>query len=251
MSKNHGVSSQLVIDVRRYGAEHQAHSHDYHQLVLPLKGELCIEVDGKDGKVSGDAHVAVIASGQRHGFAALYNNKPGQLDNEFIVADVPVQWITLLERLPTFINVTEPLRHYIRFVAAQISSGKISEQTQRQILTLLIDILACEFASDEAIDKRLILAKNYLDDNLAQTVSLAEVATIACLSVRQLSHLFKRQWGLTVQQYLQEQRMKKALDLLTCQSLTVEQVAYLVGYQSLSAFSYRFKQYFGYCPSEL
>lgn len=243
MPKVEDNPSQLVIDVRRYGAQHQAHSHDFHQLVLPLKGELSIEVEGQGNKVSTNAHLAVITSGQTHGFSAL-------CDNEFIVADVPVQWLTLLEKLPTFVKINEPVAHYIRFVAAQIASGKVGKQTERQILTLLIDILADGFVNQAAIDKRLILAKNYLDDNLAVNVTLAQVAGIACLSVRQLSNLFKRQWGLTVQQYLQEQRMKKALSLLSERQLSIEQVAALVGYQSLSAFSYRFKQYYGFSPSE-
>ena len=244
MSKSHGASNQLVIDVRRYGAEHQAHSHDYHQLVLPLQGLLSIEVDGKGNRVSSNDNLAVIACGQVHGFAA-------QSDNAFIVADVPIHWLTLLERLPTFVKVTDSISHYIRFVAAQISCGNVSEQIQRQILTLLIDILAAEFSNDKTIDRRLVLAKSYLDENLSKTVSLATVATIACLSSRQLSYLFKRQWGLTVQQYVQQQRMKKALSLLSGSSISVEHVATLVGYQSLAAFSYRFKQYFGYCPSSV
>ena len=237
-------ASQLLIDVRRYGAEHRSHSHEFHQLVLPLKGQLQLEVEGKGQCVSTEAHIAVIASGDKHGFAATS-------DNEFIVADVPLQWMTMLERLPTFIKVTPSLLHYIRFVAVQINTGKVSVYMQQQILTLLIELLSAEFNQSAVVDKRLLLAKNYLDENLSESISLAQVAGIACLSIRQLTTLFKQQWGLTIAQYLLQQRMKKALYLLNLGKLSVEQVAHLVGYQSLSSFSYRFKQYFGYSPTQL
>jgi len=70
----------------------------------------------------------------------------------------------------------------------------------------------------------------------------------AHLSERQVSHLFKLQLGFSPLNYLRDQRMKKALTLLTQSKLPITTIAETVGYQNLSAFSDRFNKHFGRSP---
>jgi transcriptional regulator GlxA family with amidase domain len=64
--------------------------------------------------------------------------------------------------------------------------------------------------------------------------SLAEKAQ---MSVRSLQRIFKNGTGITLQKYLQLTRILKSIELIDTQKYTLSELIYLVGYQSLSAFT--------------
>lgn len=231
----------LLIDVRCYDATACSHTHDHHQLVLPVYGRLELEIDGQGGVVDND-HAAIICGQNRHAFAAPNANR-------FIVADVPVEWANMLDSLPPFLQLSDSLKSYIAFVAARTEQAPMSPHTRQQILMLMLDLMAEPLQQNIQIDKRVNLAKSFLDDHLAEKVTLSQVSAAAHLSVRQLSNLFKRQLGLSPVQYLRQARMKQAASLLMHSNDTVQRIAESVGYGSLAAFSERFYQHFGKYPS--
>lgn len=234
-------SQAVFIDVRCYGAEHESHSHDFHQLVLPLQGELALEINGQGGIVDSD-HAAVICAHSAHGFAADKHNR-------FIVADVPVEWANMLDALPAFFTLSKPLKSYIHFIAVQLEQSGMSLQTRQQIMALLLDLMKQQLGQNLRIDKRVDLARHFLEDHISSKVSLAQVAQACHLSVRQLSNLFKQQMGMSPLQYLRECRMKQAVGLLTGSDKSIQAIAESVGYHNLAAFSDRFNKHFGKSPS--
>ena len=44
--------SEIGLHIRTYEDEGKSHSHDHHQLVLPLVGTLSLSVDAKAGEVA-------------------------------------------------------------------------------------------------------------------------------------------------------------------------------------------------------
>jgi transcriptional regulator GlxA family with amidase domain len=154
----------------------------------------------------------------------------------------------VLRELPTFLTLTPTVKSYIYFISCQMKDSSVSALNQEQILGMLLDLISQPLSISEQIDKRILLAKTFIDDHIATNVSLAQVAMVAHLSIRQLSHLFKEQLGFTPLHYLREQRMKQALTLLTQSNLPVSDIAEAVGYQNLSAFSDRFNKHFGRSP---
>ena len=232
----------LIIDLRCYDEHQDSHSHDYHQLVLPLEGKLNLQIDGREGVVDAQ-QAAIICAGDSHAFAAFEANR-------FVVADVPVAWANILDTLPPFLPLTPSLSCYIQFIATRLQEGELSEHGQRQILLLLLELMAEPLSRDLSIDKRVNAARAFLDGRLASAVSLEEVAAVAHLSVRQLSELFKQQLGISPHQYLVNKRMQTAAGLLSNSLLSVQQIAEQVGYQSAASFSSRFASHFGHSPSQ-
>ncbi len=230
----------LSLSLRSYSSEIQAHQHHYHQLVLPVSGRLDMSVGPRQGQAA-SGHIAVIAAGQSHGFAAADQNC-------FVVADVPTALAPELERLPAFIAIDAALAQYVNFLYRQLAQGGSRPGSERQMLLLLIQLLRERFGEAVQLDSRVEAASVYLDHNFHQSVSLAQLAAVAHLSARQLSDLFRRQLGMTPQQYLTEKRMQQAWQLLEIGALSVQQVADNVGYRSLSAFSDRFRKHFGHSP---
>ena len=233
------TTKNLQLDLRTYDSDIQSHSHEYHQLVMPVRGNLDITVNHASGQVS-PIQGAIIAAGSEHAFAAT-----GQ--NQFLVADIPYHLAQQLERLPAFINLDTSLSHYVQFLHSQVQSKQHSNQ--QQMLLLLIQLLNERFCDDEInIDQRIANVKDYIEQHYATPLTLQQLAKVANLSQRQMSTLFKAQTGMTAQQYLLEKRMQTAWLLLCNTTQSVQQVADQVGYQNLTAFSDRFRKHFGKSP---
>ncbi len=232
-----------TLDLRSYQRQIQNHHHDYHQLVLPVEGSLSMSVGNKRGQVD-SRQAAFIAAGEDHSFAAPDLNR-------FVVADIPVAMALAMHRLPAFIQLDQTLSQYTAFLHLHMKSADTatkSPASQTTMLMLLVQLLGERFGAKVAPDKRVTAARHWLDQHYQSPVSLSEVAAVACLSERQLNHLFKQCYDKTPLQYLTEKRMQQARDLLVSTHLSVQQIAEQVGYTSLAAFSDRFRQYFGRSP---
>lgn len=123
---------EIGLHLRHYGDEPAQHSHDHHQLVLPLQGRLALAVDTLGGEV-GAGQAAVIPAGSAHVFAAADENR-------FLVADLPAALAPSLEVLPPFVELDEALRHYVRFLHLQLGAQG-AEESRRQMLLLLVQLL--------------------------------------------------------------------------------------------------------------
>lgn len=232
--------SQIGLHIRTYDDEGKSHSHDHHQLVLPLIGTLSLSIDSIENEVA-HQRVAIISSGSGHGYAASD-------DNQFLVADVPEGLAPALDKLPCFVDLDPALLHYVQFLHSELQNRTEPGFTQHQMLLLLIQLLQERHGSQLKLDRRVLAAKQFLDDHFSQTLSLSDAAAVAHLSIRQLNDLFRRQVGMTPHQYLTELRMKEAWRLLEQSDLSIQRVADAVGYSSLSSFSDRFRVHFGKSP---
>ena len=91
---------------------------------------------------------------------------------------------------------------------------------------------------------------NYIEANLHQDISLAELATIARLSPYHFCRAFKETVGEPPHRYQMSRRIERAKTLLTTPTLSVSDVAAAVGYGSLSRFSALFRQVTGHSPRD-
>ncbi|ELI5721329.1 helix-turn-helix domain-containing protein, partial [Vibrio fluvialis] len=98
------------------------------------------------------------------------------------------------------------------------------------------------------IDPRIQKAVQTMRDNLARSLTINELANIACLSTTQYKNLFKANLGMTTFQYLTQLRMERARALLTHSDYPIGLIAEQVGFQDPSAFSRSFSRYFGQPP---
>ncbi|MCS3529016.1 AraC family transcriptional regulator [Chryseobacterium sp. JUb7] len=86
-------------------------------------------------------------------------------------------------------------------------------------------------------DERLIPVCNYINSNFKYNLDIDSLAEKAQMSVRSLQRIFKNETGITLQKYHQLVRILKSIELIDTKQYTLSQVAYLIGYQSLSAFT--------------
>lgn len=89
----------------------------------------------------------------------------------------------------------------------------------------------------------------YLAFHLHRPLRLTEVArNVAFISPGHLSRLLRERYGVGFQQYVQRERMERAVRLLRTSRLPVHAVARRVGYADLSRFAQHFRRRFGTTP---
>jgi len=79
-------------------------------------------------------------------------------------------------------------------------------------------------------------------------LTIRELASEFNLSPSHLQHLFKAQTGGTLGQWLTEQRLNRAANMLVRGDMSVKEVAYAVGYRHPSSFVRAFERYFRSAP---
>lgn len=100
-------------------------------------------------------------------------------------------------------------------------------------------------------NQRLRPVLKYIIDNLANDrLSLESVDKATGFSARTLSRLFQAAMDTSFFQYLKLARMIKAMEKLLETDLTISEIAYGVGYNSISSFSNTFDKMVGKRPSE-
>ncbi|AVH72818.1 helix-turn-helix transcriptional regulator [Nostoc sp. 'Lobaria pulmonaria (5183) cyanobiont'] len=104
------------------------------------------------------------------------------------------------------------------------------------------------FRADEI--ERLHQAKAILNQTLPNPPSLLDLASQIGLNDFKLKRGFREVFGTTVLGYVQSLRLEQAKQLLIDTNLTIAEIAYQVGYESISHFGYLFKRQFGITPRE-
>ena len=93
-------------------------------------------------------------------------------------------------------------------------------------------------------------ARDYIDKHKIEPLSLADVAKAAGASVFHFCKVFHRSTGLTFTDYVARVRLEDARARLLNPSLRISEIAYDVGFQSLTQFNRTFKRVFGQSPTE-
>lgn len=90
----------------------------------------------------------------------------------------------------------------------------------------------------------------YIDEHLDEDLTLEALSAKAQFSPIYFHKLFKATTGVTLREYIEEQRIKKAIDLLISTDKTLTQIAYECGFSSQAYFSCVFKRKMKLTPRE-
>ena len=96
--------------------------------------------------------------------------------------------------------------------------------------------------------KRMNLAMEYIEANLADDISYESIAQIACCSTYHFQRMFPFITGVTLSEYIRRRRLTLAAFELQTSQVKVIDVAIKYGYDSPEAFARAFKQHHGIVP---
>ena len=93
-------------------------------------------------------------------------------------------------------------------------------------------------------------ARKYIEQNSGEKLSLTQVANVVNMNANHLSEHFKQVTGTNFVEYVARTRFEKACDLLCHPDRRVSEIAFAVGFQSLSQFNRVFKRFSGKSPTQ-
>ncbi|MGJ8723223.1 MAG: AraC family transcriptional regulator [Roseibacillus sp.] len=141
---------------------------------------------------------------------------------------------------------------------AYLETPVIGAEKYRAMVTLLaafslqLNKLASRIAFDleqEQVDL-VERAKALIEEHLTESLTFNDVAEYLKISPFYFCRRFKKETGMTMTQYLSMHRVEVAKELLRSSKLRVTDVAYEVGFQSLSQFNRSFRKLTGVSPSQ-
>lgn len=135
------------------------------------------------------------------------------------------------------------------------------EQERRELLSrvkavsvindMLVDIARKSSASTTPIKNSLVNdMATYLQANYKHNITLAELARVFSFTPNYCGHLFKETTGITFNDYLNNLRVKHACRLLLNSQLSIREIAYDSGFNSLEYFYATFKKFYGITPAK-
>ncbi|HXG67012.1 MAG TPA: AraC family transcriptional regulator [Blastocatellia bacterium] len=100
-------------------------------------------------------------------------------------------------------------------------------------------------------DGKLRQLLDYVEDNLAENLSLDELAAVVGLSVSHFKVLFREATGLSPHQYVIRRRIERARNMLSAGELSIAQIASLTGFAHQSHLARHMHRLLGVSPRAL
>lgn len=123
---------------------------------------------------------------------------------------------------------------------------EVGNYRSKLCVSILIEILyllnnVSSFEKTSPINENLSDVIQYLNNNYAESITLDSLCDKFFISKYYLCHIFKRATGLTVQQYVKEKRLVKAIELKE-NGMNLTEAALQVGFENYSSFFRAFTQ---------
>lgn len=93
-----------------------------------------------------------------------------------------------------------------------------------------------------------ISVRDVVQRHLFNDLSIADLAHLCGVSTSSFRRIFEEEFSETPSQYILNQRLQKATELLQCTGLSIGQIAYQTGFKDPSYFSRVFKKKTGFTP---
>src|SRR5262249_6545323 len=99
------------------------------------------------------------------------------------------------------------------------------------------------------VRERLSRARKFIDESYQLPLDLTEISRQSCLSRYHFLRLFRDAFNTTPHQYLIQRRIEKAKELLRSRSLSITDVCFEVGFESLGSVCSLFRKRVGPAPA--
>ncbi len=132
-----------------------------------------------------------------------------------------------------------------------------------RILSLIIDTLVhqiegflAENDKQEVIVNKnhydkILMAKELIDKDFSKNYTITELSKLVGTNEQYLKKYFKQYFGKTVMNYISDQKMNHAKELIMTGKYRISDVANLTGYKHSTHFTTAFKKRFGFIPNSL
>lgn len=242
-----------------------AHEAAFHEINISISGKLTRESVSATGKMTcvkgGDGGLCITPAGQTVG---AFWEKP--LDNMGVILAPDFVVKTALEnRFSSNFDINENVREkdpLIQQIGLTLLGEYNSETSEGNLYadslinTLTLHLLK-NYSNARSVSEntngglsgyKLRRVKEYIDANLEEDLSLADLAAIADLSQFHFARSFRKSTGQTPQQFVTQQRIERAKQLLAKADLPIIEIGLQTGFKNQSHFTTLFRKYTKFTP---
>lgn len=238
------VNGKLAVDLhlRSYGPQPLGDRHTFAQIVLPVAGEVDLEIEGR-GRRLDPLHAAVVAPGAWH-------TQWGETGNQSFILDLDAEllhqgpWRHLLER--PFTPIGAAARKLVEFMSLARGGAAPPAQLLQGWTPLLLDTLSQEAPRPTS---RLALLLARIEAAPGQPWTLDAMARAAALSPSRIHALFRQETGMSPHDWLLKRRLERACALLAASGRSIADIALETGFSDQSVLTRAMRTAMGTTPA--
>ena len=216
------------LEVRSYDRENPNHQHDHTQLVLPIRGRMEINVDGREGAID-QSLAAVVMPGSAH-------SQLTHVDSRFLILDCAATTLEALHIAPlakrVYVPVSPATRRLIEF-AELIGNEQLALSASQLGPLLLSSLLSDTVGSPSPMAQLIGRLRATPGDHWSNEV----MAHAAGMSISQLHQRFRQMFGQSPQTFLTGLRIQEAQRWLRGTSLSIAEIALRAGFSDQASFT--------------
>lgn len=231
------------------------HLHNHVELAIVLKGRTLAFADDKGGVLC-EGHAFISFPNQVHYFTdefgefdhVLFIFPPNKLTsfNKIFSKKLPLHPITAidLEKILPIINIA---------LDAQENQPPYWETIIENCLSIILAHIFGRMKLEE-VNKRNISAIQsillYCSEHYSEEITLEKIAENTHMSKYYISHIFSKEIGISMPEYINTLRIRDAELLLEQGEMSITEVAFKVGFNSLRSFNRHFFAQTGKTPRQ-
>lgn len=217
----------------------------YYDLTFVLEGTMTYVIDNKTYIINKNEALFLKPGASRKRIA---NNKPTRYVsfNFEMPAYTSLEFDTVITHAVT--STIKKLLTIYPFVTIQ-SSFHSKEKITNILNCILYELI--DLTEIKSSNEHVIKIYKYIANNLDKKITLDIISEKLHLSKEHISRIFKKETNKTVTEYITEQKMLYAKELILSQNMSLPAVASLLKYDDYCYFSRLFKKQFNISPGIL
>lgn len=228
-----------------------SHCHSSFEIHIINSGYQIYEADGKEYKVE-SGHMLIVPPRLTHRFKSL-----GENTSKFGIT------FNLDESLYHFIKdkcisteITSVIQNNLQEIFSEYRNNLFFSQQllENSIFNIIVHILRIMKYKETRVtksvigeDSRLLMAKQYINDNISKSLKVSDVAAYCYLSAKQLTRLFRDVDDITPAEYIRNTKVKCAETLIN-QGNSFADISEMLGFSNQYHFNSFFTKYTGITP---
>lgn len=249
-----------IHDVQNQGYYTKPHWHEHVELIYILEGEAIFSLN----QVEVCAHKGDFIVANSNDLHSIYCTGK-RLRDMVIIFEMDKISKTLAGKnalFQSYIRDDETIAGYIDSLCEEFTEKKSESRLMCKGLVYMLIAHMTRYHAVALLEEknmvkrakkmeRINVVLDYMDKHYANSISNTELAQLIHVSENHFYYLFKEIVGVAPHQYMNELRLKKAMNLLINGDYTLTEVAAQTGFTDYNNFGRKFKEYYGYPPSKV
>lgn len=253
--------------------EYPAHCHEVYELNFVENAKGAVRTIGDSKETIGNLDLVLMTGAklvhvweqgtcpEQDIYEITIHIDPDAFNGSFMEKRAFVSIRRMLQRAQRGLAFSEPAIHILREDIVNLAHSNESFASVIRLFNLLYRLSLVEDArelsssafvgaKEENEDNRIHKVREFIAEHYMQDVSLPQMAKLVCMNPDAFSRFFRNKTGRTPNRYLIDYRLGIAARMLLTTQLSVAEIGFSCGFNTLSHFNRLFRESKGCTPSE-